>query len=265
MYDLIDRAFAAQQSAQALGVSMPPQMPILFFGDLAAYRASTVKVVTVAVNPSHAEFPDDDQLQRFPGWRPHVGKPLMPTVKDAYLEALSSYFSPAKTAYWRWFCHLEPVLTGFGASFRTGPAEQPNTALHTDFLSPVATKEKWSHKSNDKARSELVAKGAPLWEALISELRPQIALMSFGPSSREHLSFALPAAWKVVHKNQQPKRLYLFEHQTVTVPGRPGSAGPFPLDLVYGEIFKQPFGGNTKNAKEELGQKLRGKGKLANW
>jgi hypothetical protein len=203
MHDLILQAFDAQKSAQGLGVSMPPEMPILFFGDLAAYRTSKVRIVTVAVNPSHAEFPDVDPFKRFPGWRLLAGQPLTPTVERAYLDVLSSYFSPAETAYWGWFRHLVPVLTGFGASYRTGQAEQPNTALHTDILSPVATKEKWSHKTTKKAQPSLIAAGAPLWHELISELRPQIALMSFGPSCRTHLTYALPNAWKVAHANQQ--------------------------------------------------------------
>jgi hypothetical protein len=156
------------------------------------------------------------------------------------------------------------VLTGFDASFRTGLAEQPNTALHTDLLSPVATKKKWGDV-DAKLKPQLIAQGAPLWHELISELRPHIALVSFGPSCRARLSFAIPDAWKEVHKNQQPKRPYPFWHQTVTVPGSLGSAGSFRLDLVYGALFRQPFGGNSNAAKTLLGRTLKSKGVLANW
>ncbi len=51
-------------------------MPILYFGDLEAYVASPVRIVTVGLNPSQAEFPlgsargesgsTEDPWQRFP-------------------------------------------------------------------------------------------------------------------------------------------------------------------------------------------------------
>ena len=43
-----------------------PAVPILFFGDLDAYRASPLRVLTVGLNPSGHEFPADQPFRRFP-------------------------------------------------------------------------------------------------------------------------------------------------------------------------------------------------------
>ena len=43
-----------------------PAVPILFFGDLDAFRASPLRVVTVGLNPSLHEFPTDEPFRRFP-------------------------------------------------------------------------------------------------------------------------------------------------------------------------------------------------------
>ncbi len=42
-----------------------PSMPILFFGDSRKYEASDVRVITVGLNPSLAEFPSAEPFQRF--------------------------------------------------------------------------------------------------------------------------------------------------------------------------------------------------------
>lgn len=40
-------------------------MPILFFGDGNEYFSSELKVITLGLNPSRAEFPEEDRFQRF--------------------------------------------------------------------------------------------------------------------------------------------------------------------------------------------------------
>ena len=43
-----------------------PAVPILFFGNLDAYQASPVRVLTAGLNPSRHEFPADRPFRRFP-------------------------------------------------------------------------------------------------------------------------------------------------------------------------------------------------------
>ena len=40
-------------------------MPILFFGDSDHYLSSQLRVITVGLNPSRAEFPEEDRFLRF--------------------------------------------------------------------------------------------------------------------------------------------------------------------------------------------------------
>ena len=97
-----------------------PAVPILFFGDLDAYLASPLRVLTVALNPSGKEFPAGEPFQRFPlanGNR----------EPSRYLDAMSAYF--CTEPYSGWFNAFEPLLNGLGASYYKGAA---STALHTD-------------------------------------------------------------------------------------------------------------------------------------
>lgn len=108
-----------------------PSIPILYFGDLPRYAASPVKVITVALNPSHHEFPVHDRFARF---RPAAGieaSTLGLSAQTAYRAALDGYF--LDQPYMRWFVWFEHVLLGMGASYRGG---EENTALHTDLSHP---------------------------------------------------------------------------------------------------------------------------------
>lgn len=132
--EVVDGAWRAFGHASALRSRVTPSIPILFFGDLHAYLSSTVRVLTVGLNPSLREFPADSPLQRFPlAEGVTVGEP------DRYLDTLSAYFQT--DPYWGWFSAFEPLLNGLEASYYNG---RPSTALHTDICSPVATDPTWS-------------------------------------------------------------------------------------------------------------------------
>ena len=149
-----------------------PAAPILFFGDLDAYRKSPLPVVTVGLNPSLKEFPADEPFRRFP---------LLGTNRDhepdRYLDAMSAYFRTCP--YRSWFGAFEQLLNGAGSSYYAGNAE--STALHTDICSPVATVPTWTGlgKPERKALEEqkaLEEDGGPLWHMLLETLRPQIGV-----------------------------------------------------------------------------------------
>ena len=54
---VVAEAWSAFSRAGALSSRVDPAIPILFFGDLQAYRASETRVLTVGKNPSLKEFP----------------------------------------------------------------------------------------------------------------------------------------------------------------------------------------------------------------
>ena len=62
----VSEAWRVFDRAAGLPSRATPAAPILFFGDLDAYRASPLRVLTVGLNPSQHEFPTGNPFQRFP-------------------------------------------------------------------------------------------------------------------------------------------------------------------------------------------------------
>lgn len=144
--DLIDEAWSLHASGG--GSIVRPSIPILWFGDSAAFLNSDVRIVTVGLNPSRVEFPEGERFLRFPSARLLTASPAIADQRLAYISALDSYFRTEP--YRAWFDPaFERVLNGLSASYYEG---FPNTALHTDILSPLATDPTWGGlKNQDRA------------------------------------------------------------------------------------------------------------------
>ena len=184
----VARAWQAFDRAADWSYRVTPAAPILFFGDLDAYRASPLRVVTVGLNPSLHEFPSGLPFRRFPLAEGNRGR-----EPSRYLAAMSAYFRT--DPYRGWFNAFEPLLNGLAASFYEGAA---STALHTDICSPVATDPTWSRL--DKAdRAALEADGSPLWHMLLENLRPQIVAISVANDHLKRIEFVPRADWKIIH------------------------------------------------------------------
>jgi hypothetical protein len=132
-------------------------IPILFFGDSSKYFSSKLKVITLGLNPSKKEFPDDEFL-RFSSARKIYPRILEGACYDEYLSALNGYFGPTSHPYKGWFNSYEHVLSGLDCSYY---GTVSNTALHTDLCSPLATDPTWSNLEREK-QNELMQRGYPL-------------------------------------------------------------------------------------------------------
>jgi hypothetical protein len=167
-----------------------PILPIHWFGNRPAYEASSLRVVTVGLNPSDREFRPNDATPvskdfRFPDY----------DGTDKGLElALNSYFK--RNPYNAWFKGIfGAVLHSFDASFYEGAK---NTAIHIDICSPWATIPTWS-KLSENVRQELETEGRALWKNLIAELQPDVILFSSSPSHEQKIDFPSPdKEWKSV-------------------------------------------------------------------
>ncbi len=165
-----------------------PAMPILFFGDLEAYLASPLRVLTVGLNPSRKEFPPDEPFRRFP-----LAEGNRDREPAGYLDAMSAYFRTEP--YSEWFNAFEPLLNGLGSSYYENGA---STVLHTDICSPLATDPTWNDL--DKAtQAALEADGHPLWHTLLKELRPQVVAISVAKRHLNSIQFAPRTDWKIIH------------------------------------------------------------------
>ena len=188
LFELVALAWHAFDRAAERTCRVTPAVPILFFGDLDAYRASSLRVVTVGLNPSLHEFPAGEPFRRFP-----LAEGNRDREPSRYLAAMSAYFRA--DPYRGWFNSFEPLLNGLGASYYEGG---PSTALHTDICSPVATDPPWTQL--DKAnRTALEADGDRLWRLLLEDLRPQIVAVSVAKHHLKRIRFISNTDWKIIH------------------------------------------------------------------
>ncbi len=170
--------------------SVIPILPIYWFGNRIAYEASSIKVVTVGLNPSDREFRPNDATAvskdfRFPDF----------DGTDMSLElALNNYFK--RNPYNTWFKgSFGSVLQSFDASFYD---DAKNTAIHTDICSPWATIPTWSKLSED-LKKRLETEGYILWKKLILELQPDVILFSSSPGHEQKIDFpSLDNRWKLI-------------------------------------------------------------------
>src|SRR5829696_7614148 len=91
MEPLIDQAWRLYTQTSDPCV-VRPSIPILYFGNLPRYAASPLKAITVALNPSHHEFPVHDRFARFRPAASIAAGTLDPAAQMAYCAALDGYF-----------------------------------------------------------------------------------------------------------------------------------------------------------------------------
>ena len=235
----VAQAWHAFDRAAGLPPRVTPAAPILFFGDLDAYRASSLRVLTVGLNPSLQEFPADEPFRRFP----LLTGGSSDREPGRYLDAMSAYFRT--DPYRGWFRAFEPVLNGAGTSYYAG---RTSTALHTDICSPVATCPTWS-KLDETERADLEAIGGPLWRMLLEALRPHMVALSV---AERHLKFARIAEWEAIHVFKQTdsggprSRPYEVRARWYEVDGERSL-------FVFGQAAQKPFGRLSDNQKHEAG------------
>ena len=244
---LVDVAWEMHRRSLASPASatVKPSVPILFFGDLAAYRESPVKIVTVGLNPSLQEFPVQGPWARFPTLEPLAGRARL-TADDrrVYLESLSSYFET--DPYRRWFDRsFEPLLLGARASYYRGSR---SVALHTDVASPIATTPTWNGLSAGEKQQH--HGGAKLWRELIDEvLSPDVIVMSV---AREHLKAIQDAPlseWEELMRIERTTPFVVRQRTTRT-------GNPRLTLIVHGRCTNVPFGSVSFADRERIGEAI---------
>ena len=218
-----------------------PAVPILFFGDLDAYRASPLRVLTVGLNPSLHEFPSDRPFRRFPLVEGSLGR-----EPSRYLDAMSSYFRTEP--YSSWFSAFEPLLNGLEASYYPGSA---STALHTDICSPVATNPTWS-RLDRVDRVALESDGGPLWHMLLEKLEPQVVAISVAKAHLNRIEFVPLTNWEVIHafeRTANGDRRFL----PYKIHRRWYDVGGEKSLFIFGRAAERPFGLLANTHKEQAG------------
>lgn len=253
---LARRAFEIWRQARSQDAAAScAAMPILFFGDVDAYMRSPLRVITVGLNPSNAEFPDNPE--KFPGqdrfWRFPDAEGLEDLASAAdlkrYIRALSGYFEHEP---YRWFGTYKGLLEGMDASFFKGAA---STALHTDLCSPVATDPTWS-RLPEESKTMLLGPGRDLWHDLVRVLRPQVMLISV---AREHLGrilFEPDGDWaelcRVEREQPYQQHPYIVEYKRMRL--EDGAT----TTAIFGRAADTPFGTVSQKDKHWIGRCVKG-------
>lgn len=250
MKDLVNHLNSAFNQAKSKGAPITnPSLPILYFGDHEKYRQSSLKVITVGLNPSYHEFPSHSRFSRFKKAESlDTSKPWSKPQVSTYITSLNDYF---KQNPYNWFDSFEPILNGMHASYY--PNTEHNTALHTDLCSPFATDITWS-KLSVRYRNVLRTDGVRIWHRLVEILKPDIIMLSI---TRKYLSLIRfrKSTWK--------------KHTSIFLK-KDGSSRSKPYDievaksqivdkkgyLVYGEAAQKPFGTLSTGYKEIVGERL---------
>ncbi len=230
--DLIRESWQAYAHFEDQPFLVKPSIPILFFGDSSRYFASELKVITLGLNPSGFEFPEGDRFLRFGKARGIYPRIVDGGFYDEYLQALNGYFrKPANHPYERWFNSFEPLLRGLDCSYF---GHTPNTALHTDLCSPLATKPTWSGLRSEE-RLRLLQSGACLWHSLVEWLSPDLIIASVARSHLRRISFVRPDSWRVVYTVER-KNPYNVELAELNIAEGKTSR------LAFGRAANTPFG-----------------------
>jgi len=220
-----------------------PSIPILFFGDSDRYSSSGLKVITLGLNPSRIEFPAEDRFFRFSSARGIYPRILEGCFYDQYLQALSGYFcKPPNHPYEPWFNSFEHLLAGLDCSYY---GNAPNTALHTDLCSPLATDPTWS-KLPSNAKLCLSECGIRLWHSLVEFLSPDLIVASVAKSYLDRISLPRQDDWRVVHTvdRTNPYNVEVTKIRT---------AGGKRVCLAFGRAANTPLGTVSNIDKRRIG------------
>lgn len=242
MDSLIEEAWYLYKDSEDTPCVLKPSLPILYFGDSERYARSSLKVITVGLNPSWAEFPIGDPFARFRKAR-HVYPGILNGIfYPTYLAALNDYFRC--DPYMGWFGTLEPLLEGMGVGYRDGPT---NAALHTDLCSPLATAPTWSKLTHERDR--LGPAGVRLWLRLVRQLAPDVVLVSVARQHLASLDFQALSPWETIHTVERANPYRVEAREVEVFPGK-------RTLIVFGRASQKPFGTVSSLAKREIGRRI---------
>lgn len=245
--DLIRESWRVYAEFEGQPFLVKPSIPILYFGDSNQYFSSELKVITLGLNPSRAEFPAEDRFLRFSKARSVYPRIVEGAFYDEYLQALNGYFhKPLNHPYERWFNSFEHLLNGLDCSYY---GNAPNTALHTDLCSPLATNPTWSNLASD-AQLRLLHCGIDLWHSLVEWLSPDLIIASVARSHLKRIAFPQKDGWRVVYTVERSNP-YNVELTEVNVTNDK-TAG-----LVFGQAANTPFGTVSDTEKRKIGLALK--------
>ncbi len=204
---LIDRYWDDYVKHKDLSFVVKPSIPIIWFGDLEAYCKSPVKVLTVAINPSSYEFPENGKPRFGESEKLANHRYLNGDEKKVLVKSYNKYFYTSENPYPKFFSAFERVLQNLPdfAVASYGDSENkpdklyasknneceyhtPNcTAIHIDCKTALATEYLWKKSKKDigsnydefqKVKKILSGSGEKLFVDFLTVLNPDVILVS---------------------------------------------------------------------------------------
>lgn len=237
--NLIGKSFDYLDKHKENDFVVKPSIPIIYFGNLSAYKISQLKVVTVGKNPSDNEFRqkknESFSFFRFKKWNPQ---------NPNLIETLNHYFmdEPLK----QWFSSYEPILNGLDCSFY---GNYTNTALHTDICSPIATFPTWSNLGSNQ--DLLFEEGFQLWKELIEELEPDLILISLPFVLYKKIAEGEDIELLSFDDTKNGKRKTPYKVYSNIYYLKSGKR----VKMIFGRAAQKPFDKITNDQKNQIGQK----------
>ena len=166
--------FIAKRNDPALKkVIVENSIPIIWFGNINKYLDSEKRILTVGLNPSNIEFPEDNPQKRFDSV--NLALPVDSQMIEGLKCVLNSYFD--KEPYRKWFSSGERVLDCFDASYYSDRGKS-NQAIHIDIYSAIATDPTWGKLDKKYKCIKPRIQNVELFKELLGFLNPDIILVS---------------------------------------------------------------------------------------
>ena len=148
-------------------------IPIIWFGNINKYLDSEKRILTVGLNPSNIEFPEDNPQKRFDSV--NLALPVDSQMIERLKYVLNSYFD--KEPYSKWFSSGERVLDCFDASYYSDRGKS-NQAIHIDIYSSIATNPTWGSLDEVDRSIKPRIQNVELFKELLVFLNPDVILVS---------------------------------------------------------------------------------------
>ena len=241
--ELLQEALDHYNEFKHLNFVVPNSLPILFFGDIDSYIKQDFKIVTAALNPSDSEFSINKKEKyystkyRFPDFKESI---------ESIEKSCKKYFE--NSPYKNWFDPAyNSILSGLGYTFYRN--EIGNITIHTDICSPLSTCPTWSRLSKEQ-QDLLFDKGFKLWKNLISELKPDLILLSVRNKYKEKLNPI--KEYELWQTKTSTGNNYTFYASTVIINGHKSN-------LIFGRAGLKPFLPIGAEKKEKAGKIIKEK------
>lgn len=228
--------FNEYKSNESSSPLVDPSIPILWFGNLAEYRNSTKRIITVGLNPSNLEFTTEQDRNYKIDLRFKKAMSCNNLTTDneinSYYEAMNDYFK--QNPYKRWFNSFEKVLNYFRSSY--DKVDFINRAVHLDIYAPIATNPTWGKLSVSDRKN--LSQFKVYFSRLIKELKPEIVLISVNVGIIKEVFDVAKCNAKYKSERIKGKRTFIDAYDSGSMEG---------VVLVSGlNMSGTPFGGMSK-------------------